>query len=140
MTPPVHASPAALTGRLVRIYFDSTRRLWSLVDPQTRKVIGKGREVVLSGCVMTVIESRRLWVVRNKKKVPHAYVEGVVTPAGRYDWSTGRGDAFSYSPYRAPGEFRLVGTGAAIWTAVVCRFVVSDDGRPSCVAYGTIPR
>lgn len=127
----------SLTGRLVRLYFDSTRRTWSLTDPKTRKLLGKGTEVVLEGCRMVVSERRRLWVVSNKRKIPHAFVEGEVVGLNKYDFETGRSTPFTYSPFHKCGTFRTVIGDRPIHTAVVCRFSVTDDGKPICRAYGT---
>lgn len=131
------ADTGRLIGRPVRLYFDSTRRTWSLIDPKSRRLLGKGSEVVLEGCLMVVSERRRLWVVRNRRKTPHAFVEGVVARHDKYDFKTGRATPFTYSPFHACGSFRTVDGGAPIHTAVVCHFSVAADGRPVCRAYGT---
>lgn len=139
MTGLTPAGTSRLTGRLVRLYFDSTRRTWSLTDPKSpsRKLLGKGPEVVLEGCRMMVSESRRQWVIRNKRKIPHAFVEGVVVGRNKYDFKTGRAAAFTYSPFHPCGTFRTVDGDRTLTSAVVCHFTVTADGHPVCLAYGS---
>lgn len=105
---PAVRPPAELIGRRVRVYLDSTRRLWSLVV--NRKVVGKADSLVLTDCTFVVSQTARLRVIRTKRKTPHAYVEGVLTarlPAP----SRRKFHQFRYSPHDGypTGRFRSAG-------------------------------
>lgn len=78
----------SIIGRIVQVYFNTTRQCWSVRDKQTRKVIAYPKNITLHGhigspisgktCRFHVGQSGRDRVVREKRKNIHAWVEGKV--------------------------------------------------------------
>lgn len=118
----------------VRLYWDSTRKTWSMIDPKTRRLRAKGSVVILRDCRMVVNEKSRQRVVRTKRKTPHAFVEGravMYHPAGK------DGVVFCYAAAHPCGKFRTADDRHTLSAAAACVFV-AIDGRPHCVAYSPI--
>lgn len=124
--------PAELVGQRVRVYLDSTRRLWSLVVD--RKVVGKADQLVLADCVFVVSEKARQRVIRTGRKTPHAYVDGVLL--GRGSALTGRRKyhPFRYSPRDGWPVGRFRSSGRAM-TAARRVIMIAYRGGVSCRAY-----
>ncbi len=62
----------------VQIYKNLTRKGVCYSVRQNGKVVGHTYELYLKDCKFVVNEAGRQWVIRNKKKIVHAYVEGYV--------------------------------------------------------------
>ena len=92
-------------GLRVRIYFDSTRKAWSI--KYKGKVIGKALELCLTNVKFVASEKGRQRVLKSGRKNVHSYVEGVVTsPSLTEEVSTNR-SVFSYNPYRGSKFFKV---------------------------------
>lgn len=123
-----------LTGHRVRLYWDSTRKVWSMIDPKDRRLLAKGSAVILRDCRMVVSEKSRQRVVRTKRKTPHAFVEGRIVmhhPAGK------GGVVFCYTAHHPCGKFRTTDDRHTLAAADTCVFTVLG-GKPRCIAYGPV--
>lgn len=81
----------------VRVYFNLRRKVFSVMDKKTRRVIAHLAEVGLTDVRFIVSESGRQRVLREKVKNVHAFVEGTLGLTQPIE-----GVAVSYNPYKAP--------------------------------------
>lgn len=81
----------------VRVYFNLHKKVFSVQDKKTRKVIGHTEHIVLENVKFIVSESGRQRVLREKKKNVHAFVEGEVNYMGKFDMMKSN---VTYNPYK----------------------------------------
>lgn len=81
----------------VRVYFNLHKKVFSVQDKKTRKVIGHTEHIILENVKFIVSESGRQRVLREKKKNVHAFVEGDVLENGIFDMKYSN---VTYNPYR----------------------------------------
>lgn len=62
----------------VRVYFNLHKKLFSVMDKRTRRVVSHTEHIVLHNVKFIVNENGRQRVLREKKKNVHAFVEGDV--------------------------------------------------------------
>ena len=60
----------------VRVYYNLTKKCFSVMDKKTRLVIAHARKVELSDVSFKVSESGRQRVIKERRKNVHAFVEG----------------------------------------------------------------
>jgi hypothetical protein len=60
----------------VRVYFNLHKKVWSIKDKKSNRVIAHSNYVVLTDCKFIVSETARLRVLSTGRKNVHAYVEG----------------------------------------------------------------
>jgi hypothetical protein len=115
----------------VRVYFNLHKRLFSVLDVKTRRVVEHRFNLVLTEARFIVSERGRQRVLRDRRKNVHAFVEGYLAPQvprGR-KWR-----AVSYNPYKAGHffaednpEFSRIGAADAVSMSVV-------HGKPTLLA------
>lgn len=120
--------------RRVLVYWNLTRKCWSLLDQRTRRLIGHHRgEVWLSSCAFPVSQAGRARVLRDKRKNVHAFVEGtVMVPHPLHGYANhillGAHDStVSYNPYKVSSF--VDGDGRAVQRASVAK--LGDDTDPA---------
>ncbi len=96
--------PMNYLHRRVRVYYNLTRRCWSITDAATRRVIGHwwGR-LTLTACAFVVSQAGRARVLREKRKNVHAVIEGCIgdgSPPLIYQGGTAEWLPVGYNPYR----------------------------------------
>ena len=95
----------------VQVYWNFTRKLWSIRDKTSRRVIQRAPGLLLTDATYHVSEAGRQRVLRDQKKNVHAYIEGeldyVQTYVSDYDtaicgvrWKMGLYVRVKYNPYR----------------------------------------
>lgn len=106
----------------VQVYWNFNRKVWSVRDARTRRVIGHASELLLSRCTMKVSEAGRQRVLREKRKNVHAYIEGFLeTMRPTATW-----EPIGYNPYK--GEtFTLRESGCPIVASALAKF--DPDGK-----------
>lgn len=126
-----HLLPDPPLGERVRVYYDSTRRTWSVV--RRGVVVWKSNLIRLTDCRFVVRDSIRDRVRRTGQKDPHAYVEGVLAspyaplPQTRFV-------RFRYNPMTTD-RFETAG-GIAVDSSAVVALSVLQEGRLDLRAYG----
>lgn len=115
----------------VRVYFNLHKRLFSVQDAKTRRVVQHRFNLVLEDARFIVSERGRQRVLRDRRKNVHAFVEGYIkpeVPRGR-KWRK-----VSYNPYKAGHfvaddnpEFSRIGAADAVSMSVI-------HGKPSLLA------
>jgi len=98
----------------VQVYYNLHKKVWSVKDKSTQRVIGHCDEIYLQNCKFIVREGGRQRVIREKSKNVHAFVEGdiLITDGDNI------GNFFaklSYNPYKR-GAF-VTNTGIEIHKA-----------------------
>jgi hypothetical protein len=87
----------------VRVYRNLRRADWSVMDPNTGRVVGHLAELVLLDVVFIVSERVRLRVLAQQRRTVHAYAQGTLS-----DLSVrGGGYRLHYNPF----------TSGAFWAA-----------------------
>lgn len=84
--------------RLVRVYFNLNKKVFSIMDSKTRRVIAHSPQVFLKEVKFKVSEAGRQRVIKEKRKNVHAFVVGYLAekPA---DLSLTK--MVTYNPYKA---------------------------------------
>lgn len=130
------ASPKALKdnhGKRVFVYFNLHRKIWSIKDPKTGKVVAHARSVAISDPVFKVSEAGRQRVIAEKKKNVHAGAVGVLD-ANRSNFSTEGRPRVTYNPYKI-GNFYEVETEKPTHHGKEALFTVMDltdeKGKPA---------
>ncbi|CAB5220686.1 hypothetical protein UFOVP244_22 [uncultured Caudovirales phage] len=137
---PALSSPEALKaahGRKVFVYFNLHKKLWSVKDHQTGKVIAHAKKVSVDNPTFKVSEAGRQRVLQEKKKNVHAGVFGSLNAA--HDDFSGQGRSrVSYNPYKA-GHFYESGTDNPVHTAEHATLHVEEkpgqDGKPARIPH-----
>lgn len=88
----------------VRVYFNLHKRLFSVQDCATRKVVQHRFNLVLHDVRFIVSERGRQRVLRDKRKNVHAFVEGTLLPQEEHAPRGRRWRKVSYNPYKS-GHF-----------------------------------
>lgn len=116
----------------VRVYFNLHRKLFSVMDCATRRVIGHRRTVNLSGARFVVSEPGRQRVIREKRKNVHAFVEGTLVEAVPPTRTWRR---VSYNPYFA-GHFYCPDTPERVRVGAsdAVSMYAAANGKPSMYA------
>lgn len=102
----------------MKVYFNSKRRLFSLVD---KKLIAHSACVKLKSAKFVVSESGRQRVLRERRKNVHAFIVGELT-----DWVPPMEDSIYYNPYKT-SHFMCDGKPILSAPFVLC---VIKDGKP----------
>lgn len=63
-------------GQLIEVYFNLHKKVFSIRDTKTKRVIAHSPYVQLSECEFKVSEAGRQRVLREKTKNVHAYIKG----------------------------------------------------------------
>lgn len=84
-----------LIGRKVEVYFNLHKKVFSVRDGKTKRVITHLKEVHIKDAVFRVSEAGRQRVLRDKRKNVHAYVKGELVA---YDDSSSTKLGY-YNPY-----------------------------------------
>lgn len=96
----------------VRCYWNLHRKIWSVQDAKSRRVIAHADQVLLDDVEFKVSETGRQRVLVEKRKNVHAFAVGelvAMTPPDNWSARTGelaldikqRGRAVTYNPYKA---------------------------------------
>lgn len=114
----------------VKVYFNLHKKVFSVMDKKTRKVIAHTDTIILKNAKFTVSKSGRERVLREKKKNVHAFVEG--------DWKKDqelflKRNTVRYNPYEAD-YFINVLTGKKIETSAWCDLFI-ENGKANIYAY-----
>lgn len=86
----------------VRVYYNFHKKLFSVQDAKTRRVIAHLPELVLKDVEFKVYEAGRQRVLREKRKNVHAFVIGeLFASEGLYEGKApfGEGSGVTYNPY-----------------------------------------
>ena len=86
----------------VRVYFNLTRKVWSIQSYQPGKgwrLLTHATHLTLQNAVTKVSESGRQRVIRERKKYVHAYIQGELIRTVPQSHSDRR---LSYNPYTGP--------------------------------------
>lgn len=116
-------------SRRVRVYYDSTRRQWSI--KANGQVAVKALTVCLVDCRMVVSTKARDRVRVSKRKTPHAYIEGVI---GGHE---SVGTNIRYNPYSMDGF--TTPDGSLVESCESITMKVTPEG-PRCYARGLVLR
>lgn len=85
-------------GQQIQVYRNLRKKIFSIRDAKTRRVIAYGTDIVLSNIKMCVQKSGRERVIREKWKNIHAFVSGTYEGVNfvnlNQDW-----EAVYYNPY-----------------------------------------
>lgn len=129
--------------RRVRVYWNLTRKCWSVLDSSTKRLIGHHRGVLwLAACAFPVSQAGRERVLRERRKNVHAFVEGVIMaphPTQGYTAEAALGTpdtTVSYNPYKA-GYFTRADGGAITGCSVVAIGNDDDHADRTIRAWGT---
>ena len=123
-----------LIGRKVRVYYNLYRKIWSIQDIKTRKVIGRSAFLRLANVEFKVSQAGRERVLRERKKNVHAFAIGTVE-----DFSTsGLKDTFDivmYNPYKYETFVTQVGERAVyhamkVWFYSTNALVIASGINP----------
>ena len=89
-------------GREVDVYFNLHKRVFSLRDRKTRRVIAHAESVELEGCEFRVSQAGRRRVLKEQRKNVHAVIRGVVKRIDAQHWNSHWRDAVAvvYNPYK----------------------------------------
>lgn len=116
----------------VRVYFNLHRKLFSVMDCATRRVVSHRRTVSLSDARFIVSEPGRQRVIREKRKNVHAFVEGTLadTLPRKRNWMK-----VSYNPYFA-GHFYCPDTPdrVRVGASDAVSMYAAANGKPSMYA------
>jgi hypothetical protein len=87
----------------VFVYFNLHKKVWSVRDQKTRKVIAHLQSVYIKDATFKVSEAGRQRVLAEKKKNVHAGVEGYLYYPDHYEVLAllEYGTQVSYNPYKA---------------------------------------
>jgi hypothetical protein len=109
----------------VQIYSNLHKKLWSVRDKKTRKVIAHKATVILSHCEFKVSEAGRQRVLKEKRKNVHAIVEGWLRDDlcdfNMMDYISYANSQVIYNPYKYD-SFMLNITGAPIYHCLLALF------------------
>ena len=89
----------------VRIYWNLHKKMFSVVDKETNKVVYHTQDILLKNCRFIVRQGGRKKVLETKRKNVHAFVEGTVTGLLTKDHMDFY--AVSYNPYRYDSFVKL---------------------------------
>lgn len=96
--------PMNYLHRRVRVYYNLTRRCWSVTDAATRRVIGHWWGAMnLTACAFVVSQAGRARVLREKRKNVHAVIEGCIGDGSApltYQGGTAEWLPVGYNPYK----------------------------------------
>lgn len=114
----------------VQVYFNFQKKVFSIRDKKSRKVIAYSDLVILKNVKFTVSKSGHERVLREKKKNVHAFVEG--------DWHREQfllmhGNTVRYNPYEAD-HFVRISDGKKIETSNWCDLYI-ENGKTRIYAY-----
>ena len=125
------SSPEALKaahGRKVFVYFNLHKKVWSVKDHKTGKVIAHAKKVSVDSPTFKVSEAGRQRVLAEKKKNVHAGVVGTLN--AHHDDFSGEGrKRVSYNPYKA-GHFYESGTDNPVHSAHHATLHVEEKQTP----------
>lgn len=85
-----------MAGKVVFIYWNLHKQVWSIKDWKTKKVIGHSDRVLLTDCKFKVSEAGRQRVIATKLKNVHAGVIGTLSGVV----PRGAGEVAYYNPYK----------------------------------------
>ncbi len=90
--------------RRVRVYYNLTRRCWSVMDAATRRVVGHWWGAMnLTACAFVVSQAGRARVLREGRKNVHAIIEGSIgdgSPPLTYQGGSADWWPVGYNPYK----------------------------------------
>ena len=114
----------------VQVYFNLHKKVFSIREKKSRKVIAHSSIVILKNVKFTVSKSGRERVLREKKKNVHAFVEG--------DWCRDQhlmmhGNNVRYNPYESD-NFVRISDGKKIETSTWCDLYI-ENGKTRIYAY-----
>ncbi len=99
----------------VQCYYNLHKKVFSIRDKKTRKVIGHTNHIALENCTFHVSQAGRERVLREKRKNVHAYIEGDIV---EYDaflppyWMVAQESVpVTYNPYRVETFCQAFETG-----------------------------
>lgn len=125
------SSPEALKsahGKKVFVYFNLHKKVWSVKDHKTGKVIAHAKKVSVDNPTFKVSEAGRQRVLAEKKKNVHAGVVGSLN--AHHDDFSGEGrKRVSYNPYKA-GHFYESGTDNPVHNASHATLHVEEKQTP----------
>lgn len=119
----------------VRVYFNLQKKLFSVVDTKTGRVVDHVSNLTLSNVRFTVRESGRQRVIKERRKNVHAFVVG--------DWFRFPADTqemvrdvhlVSYNPYKGP-HFYDVLSGDAVHAADYVSMGVNVEQKPTTITF-----
>lgn len=133
---------------MVEVYFNLHKRVFSVRDVKTRRVIAHTRNLILKDVTFKVSEAGRQRVLREKRKNVHAVVRGEIIPGFLHlkdrvpvppggDPDDISPEAVKYNPYKYE-TFVTVSGHRPVKTArfVSLRIMEHEDGNyPVMVAY-----
>lgn len=100
---------------VVQVYFNLHKKMWSIRDKKTRKVIGHSNECLLVNCSFKVSQAGRERVLREQHKNIHAYVEGTLrNDLLARDFDPRATVKVEYNPYRM-SQFQTVRQGTPVY-------------------------
>ena len=118
----------------VQVYWNITKKTWSVKDKALGRVVLHLPSMVLEGCTFKVQKGGRARVLREKQKNIHAFVEGEMDCMGtmaeglRNIFPTATKESVTYDPYKHETFVRRR-DGAPVHTAEHV-ILTSKDGKP----------
>lgn len=74
------AANTALAGKRVSVYWNIRKKVYSILDHSTRRVIAHSKGLVLSAPRFKVNSNGRARVIKSRQKNVHAFIDGIVEP------------------------------------------------------------
>lgn len=84
----------------VFVYYNLHKKLWSIRDCKTRRVIGHSNVVALTDTKPKVSQAGRERVLREKRKNVHAGIEGNLANPHAFELLLYKGKRVTYNPYK----------------------------------------
>lgn len=86
----------------IQVYRNLTRKFVRYSVRQFGKVVGHSNRLHLENCVFVVNERGRQWVLRNKRKTVHAFIEGFLTASAEKEIESHEqlSCIITYNPYK----------------------------------------
>ncbi len=123
----------------VQVYWNIAKRIWSVRDKTTGRVVLHLPALVLDDCKLKVQQGGRARVLREKQKNIHAFVEGDLVAEGTtpdailgiFGTLPAQSESVTYNPYKHE-SFVVRATGAPIFTApraILTSVYVPNEGR-----------
>lgn len=100
MCPDGETRHEGLIGRDVDVYFNLHRKMWSVRDRRSRRVVAHVRELVLGDVSFRVSAAGNARVRAEGRKNVHAFARGTVLDVGHMLLPSNQSVSVTYNPYR----------------------------------------
>jgi hypothetical protein len=119
-----------LVGKRVQVYFNLHKKVYSVRDKKTRKVIAHLNKISLEDVNFKVSQSGRKRVLAEKCKNVHAVVEGTILA---YNTFCKEMRMVTYNPYKND-SFVLKQDNKPVYKANKCYMLVTNEKKPRVLA------